>query len=131
MKALSTIRKLIAATLLLWLMGSAHALTVLDYNGNMRDQAHIRGSVTYVDQNKRCFKLHWSGVSKKLGSHSFSWEQTFRVTDGTVYQNGSWADMKKGIRVRITGQSDVVDTVRFAKKPGSPIPSNASRSSGG
>jgi tetratricopeptide (TPR) repeat protein len=48
-----------------------------------------------------------------------SYEDTYRVTEGTVYKNGSWADMKTGIRVSITGHSDVADTVEFFASTGS------------
>ena len=40
-------------------------------------------------------------------------EWTFSVTDGTVYKNGSWADLKPGAHVVVTGHSTVADTVQF------------------
>ena len=48
-----------------------------------------------------------------MGYYYFSNEQTYRVTDSTVYKNGSWANMTNGIVVRITGHSNVADTVEF------------------
>jgi tetratricopeptide (TPR) repeat protein len=47
-----------------------------------------------------------------------SYEDTYMVTEGTVYKNGSWADMKNGAHVRITGHSDVAYTVEFTASTG-------------
>lgn len=37
---------------------------------------------------------------------------------GTVYQNGSWADLKPGVHVVISGPSTVADTVAFSEGTG-------------
>jgi hypothetical protein len=51
-----------------------------------------------------------------MNFYSMSYQQTFRVTDQTVYKNGSWANIVKGAVVRITDRSDVVDTVEFGER---------------
>jgi tetratricopeptide (TPR) repeat protein len=67
-----------------------------------------------VDQNRRSFTIKWQGKGlTKMEHYYFSYEQTYRVTDSTVYKNGSWANMTNGIAVRITGHSDVADMVEF------------------
>jgi hypothetical protein len=119
-KPSSIIRMFIAAAVLLCSMDCVHGLTYYGSKGNAKFSDHIRGTISYVDRNKRFFRIHWSGVNKnpggRWGSSGWSNEATFRVTDQTVYKNGSWDDMKKGVQVRIAGQSgDVVDRVSFTK----------------
>ena len=107
-----TFRNLIAVALvLLGSMTAAPAITFVTARGIVQKTASISGTVIHVDQNRRSFTLQWKGRKSVRGQSSY--EQTYRVTDKTVYKNGSWATMAKGIVVRITGISDVVDTVEF------------------
>ena len=44
------------------------------------------------------------------------------MTDATVYKGGSWANVTKGVMVRVTGHSDVADTVEFTNAGFNPEP---------
>jgi hypothetical protein len=90
------------------------AVTYLNSEGHAVERGSLHGTVVQVDQNRRTFMLHWGGI-KYPGRQGGTHEQTFRVTDQTVYKNGSWANIVKGAVVKITGHSDVVDTVKFGK----------------
>jgi tetratricopeptide (TPR) repeat protein len=120
MKSLSTIHTLVAAALLL--LGSsttAPAITVLGWNGSPFEMRYISGRLTHVDQDRHSFTLEWKGpVPTKMEYFQLSFEQTYRVADGTVYKNGSWADMKNGAHVRITGHSNVADSLEFIASTG-------------
>jgi hypothetical protein len=102
--------------LLVGSMANAPAIMVRNRNGAALEKNHVSGRVSHLDQNRRCFTLTWQGKGlTKMEYYYFSYEQTYRVTDGTVYKNGSSADLKKGVHLRITGHSDVADTVEFTK----------------
>jgi tetratricopeptide (TPR) repeat protein len=95
-------------------MTDAPAIIIRKLNGTTVEVGSVSGSVTHVDQNRHTFTIRWQGKGlTKMEYHYFSYEQTYRVTGSTVYKNGSWANMTNGIVVRITGQSDVADTVEF------------------
>jgi hypothetical protein len=105
-----------AAMLLTGSMTNAPGIMVRNRNGAAVERGHVSGRVGRLDQNGHSFTLSWQGKGlTKMEYYHFSYEQTYRVTEGTIYQNGSWADMKKGIRVRIRGHADVADTVEFTK----------------
>ena len=76
---------------------------------------YFLGTVTRVDQNRRTFAVSWQGKGPtKMEYYHPKFEETYRVTDTTVYKGGSWANVTKGVVVRVTGHSDVADTVEFA-----------------
>jgi hypothetical protein len=101
-------RLIIVALLLLWSIQPVRALTFTNPMGGVQHANEITGTVISVNQRARSFALRWTtGTS--------SYEQTFAVRDATVYKNGSWAGIKKGVRVKIEGKSDGVDMVEFAK----------------
>jgi tetratricopeptide (TPR) repeat protein len=93
---------------------NAPAIMIRKLNGTALEVGYISGTVGHVEQKQHSFSLRWQGKGlTQMEHHYFSYEETYRITGGTVYKNGSWADMKNGIRVRITGHSDVADTVEF------------------
>ena len=100
-------------------IAKAPAIMIRKLNGGAVEVSSVSGTVTHVDQNRRSFTLHWQLKGLLKMEHYYpSYEDTYRVSEGTVYKNGSWGDMKTGIRVRITGHSDVADTVEFAASTG-------------
>jgi tetratricopeptide (TPR) repeat protein len=100
-------------------IAKAPAIVIHKLNGTEVEVGYVSGTVSNVDQDRHSFTLRWQGKGlTKMEHYYFSYDQAFRVTDGTVYKNGSWADMKKGIRVRITGHSDVADTIEFNTQTG-------------
>jgi hypothetical protein len=62
----------------------APALTIYKPSGHAAERASLHGTVAQVDQNRRSFILHWVPRSSGKGTHYFSYQQTFRVTDLTV-----------------------------------------------
>ena len=44
-----------------------------------------------------------------------SYQEDYQVTDSTLYKNGSWADIQKGVHVRIAGRSYEATFVEFTK----------------
>ena len=100
-------------------IAKAPAIMIRKLNGTTVEVKSLYGTVTHVDQNRRSFTLQWQLKGLLPMEHFYpSYEDTYRVTEGTVYKNGSWAEMKTGIRVRITGHSDVADTVEFTASTG-------------
>jgi tetratricopeptide (TPR) repeat protein len=96
------------------LLPNAHAITVQKLNGTALEVGYVAGTVGHVDQKQHSFSLRSQGKGlTQMEHHYFSYEETYRVTGNTVYKNGSWADMKNGILVRITGHADLADTVAF------------------
>jgi len=115
-----SVKSLVAIAILL--MGStskAPAIMIRKLNGTTVEVNTLYGTVTHVDQNQRSFTLHWQlkGLTA-MERYYPSYEDTYRVTEGTVYKNGSWADMKNGTHVRISGRSDVADNVEFTASAG-------------
>jgi hypothetical protein len=87
---------------------------VRNRNGAVAERPFVSGRVVHVDQGRHSFTLEWRGHGfTKMEYYYFNYQQTYRVTDGTVYKYGSWANMTKGVLVRITGHSDVAETVVF------------------
>jgi hypothetical protein len=92
------------AILLAGSIAKAPAIMIRKLNGTTVEVGSLFGTVTHVDQNRRSFTIHWQLKGLLKMEHYYpSYEDTYRVTEGTVYKNGSWADMKTGIRVSITG----------------------------
>ena len=110
---------LAVAILLAGSIAKAPAIVIRKPNGTEVEVGYVSGTVTNVDQNRHSFTLHSQGKGLlRMEYYHPSYEQAYRVTDGTVYKNGSWADIKKGIGVRIAGHSDVADTVEFITQTG-------------
>jgi len=67
-------------------------------------------AVIHVDQKNRSVTVHWlPSFSHKMGHSQASFEQAFAVTDATVYEHGSWENLAKGVTVRITGHSNMIE----------------------
>ena len=81
--------------------------------GTPKEMDPISGTVTSVDQSRRCFKLHFMAPVVVLMHSPFSHEETYSVTNATVYQKGSWTSVANGVIVTISGQRHVVSTGRF------------------
>jgi len=95
-------------------IAKAPAIMIRKLNGTTVEVKSLYGTVTHVDQNRRSFTLQWQLKGLLPMEHFYpSYEDTYRVTEGTVYKNGSWTNIKNGTYVRITGHSDVADTVEF------------------
>jgi tetratricopeptide (TPR) repeat protein len=110
----AALKLMAVAILLAGSLTTAPAIIIRKLNGTALEVGYVFGTVGHVDQKQHSFSLRWQGKGlTKMEYHYFSYEETYRVTGGTVYKNGSWADMKNGIRARITGHSDVADTVEF------------------
>jgi len=72
--------------------------------------------VSQVNQKRRSFTLTWRGKGMlKMERYWPSYQEEYEVTDGTVYKNGSWAKIQKGVHLRIAGQSYVATLVEFTK----------------
>jgi tetratricopeptide (TPR) repeat protein len=109
----------LAVAITLGSIANAPAIAIRKMNGTAVEVSSLSGTVTSVDQNRRSFTLHWQHKGLLPMEHYYpSYEETYRVTDGTVYKNGSWADIKNGTHVPITGHSDVADTVEFTASSG-------------
>jgi tetratricopeptide (TPR) repeat protein len=107
-------RNLAIAILLVGSIPKAPAIVIRKPYGDTVEVPYISGRVTHVDQNRRSFTVHWQLKGLLKMEHYYpSYEETYRVTEGTVYKNGSWTNIKNGTYVRITGHSDVADTVEF------------------
>jgi hypothetical protein len=76
--------------------------------GATQSANQISGVVGGVNQSRHSFSLRWT-------TGGSSYEQTFVVGPATVFKNGSWTDLKKGVQIKIQGKSDTVDTVEFVK----------------
>jgi len=110
----ATLDLITVAILVAGSMTNAPAIIIRKLNGTTVEVGSVSGSVTRVDQGRHTFTIRWQGKGlTKMEYYYFSNEQTYRVTDSTVYKNGSWANMTNGIVVRITGHSNVADTVEF------------------
>jgi tetratricopeptide (TPR) repeat protein len=102
------------ATILAALITPSAAITVHTLNGAAVEVRYFSGTVTRVDQNGRTFALGFQGKGlTKMGYYHPSLEETYRVTDATACKGGSWLNVTKGVTVRVTGHSDVAETVEF------------------
>jgi hypothetical protein len=108
MRRLPNVLELIAVALLLWPIQPVCALTFRNSMGAIEHANQISGIVGAVNQNRRSFLLRWT-------TGGSSYEQTFVLGPATVFKNGSWSNMKKGVRISIEGRSDTVETVEFVK----------------
>ncbi len=115
LKPLEPVARVIAvATILAAFITPSPAIIVHTLNGAAVEVRYFSGTVTHVDQRRRTFALTWQGKGlTKMGYYHPSFEETYRVTDSTAYKGGSWANVTKGVMVRVTCHSDVADTVEF------------------
>jgi hypothetical protein len=104
------------ATLLAGSMTNAPAISIRNSRGAILERKSLSGTVSHVDQKRRSFTLTWRGKGLlKMERYWPSYEEEYQVTAGTVYRNGSWDKMQKGVHVRIAGQSYVATFVEFTK----------------
>jgi len=104
------------AILLAGSMSNALAIGFRNRNGAVIEIGNISGTVSHVDQNRHSFTLTWRGKGMlKMERYWPSYREDYHVTDGTVYKNGSWANIQKGIYLRIVGHSYVATFVEFTK----------------
>jgi hypothetical protein len=108
MRRIPYILGLITVALLLWQIQPVFALTYRNTMGATQHTDQITGIVGGVNQSRHSFSLRWT-------TGGSSYEQTFVVSPATVFKNGSWSNMKKGVRITIEGRSDTVETVEFVK----------------
>jgi hypothetical protein len=108
MRRISEILGPITVALFLWQVQPVLALTYRNTMGATQHTNQIVGVVSAVNQSRRSFLLRWT-------TGGSSYEQTFVVNPATVFKNGSWSNMKKGIRISIEGRSDTVETIEFVK----------------
>jgi tetratricopeptide (TPR) repeat protein len=95
-------------------IAKAPAIAIRKMNGSAVDVAHVSGTLTHVDQGRRSFAIQFQGKGPtQMGYIHPSYEQTYIVTESTVYKNGSWAALKPGVQVVVSGHSTVADTVAF------------------
>jgi hypothetical protein len=104
------------ALLLAGPLTNAHAISIRNARGAILERRSLSGTVSHVDQKRRSFMLTWRGKGMlKMERYWPSYEEEYQVTVGTVYKNGSWAKMQKGIHLRIAGHSYVATFVEFTK----------------
>jgi tetratricopeptide (TPR) repeat protein len=115
LKPLAPVPRVIAvATILAAFITPSPAIIVHRLNGAAVEVRYFSGTVTHVNQRRRTFALRFQGKGlTKMGYYHPSIEETYRVTDTTAYKGGSWANVTNGVMVRVTGHSDVADTVEF------------------
>jgi hypothetical protein len=89
---------------LLWPTQPVSALTYRNTRGATQHADEISGVVGGVNQSRHSFILRWT-------SGGSNYEQTFAVSPATVFKNGSWSNMRKGVRITIEGRSDTVESV--------------------
>ena len=117
------IRVIAIATILARFITPTPAIMVRLPSGAAVEVRYFLGTVTHVDQNRRTFAVSWQGKGPtKMEYYHPKFEETYRVTDATVYKGGSWANVTKGVMVRVTGHSDVADTVEFTNAGFNPEP---------
>jgi hypothetical protein len=104
------------AILLAGSMTNAPAISIRNSRGAILEKRSLSGTVSHVDQKRRSFTLTWRGKGLlKMERYWPIYEEEYQVTEGTVYKNGSWARMQKGVHLRIAGRSYVATFVEFTK----------------
>jgi tetratricopeptide (TPR) repeat protein len=110
----AALRLIAVATLLAGSITNAPAIAIRNPNGAVIELKYLSGTVSRVDQSRHSFTLTWKGKGMlKMERYWPSYQEDYQVTDGTVYKNGSWANMQKGSHVRIAGHSYVATFVEF------------------
>jgi hypothetical protein len=95
---------------------NAPAISIRNPRGAILERKSLSGTVSHVDQKRHSFTLTWRGRGMlKMERYWPSYQEEYQVTDGTVYKNGSWAKIEKGIHLRIAGHSYVATLVEFTK----------------
>jgi hypothetical protein len=91
--------KLIAAAILLaGSITNAPAIAIRNPRGAVIEVGHLSGTVSRVDESRHSFTITWQGkVMLKMERSWPSYLEDYQVTDGTVYKNGSWANLQKGV----------------------------------
>jgi hypothetical protein len=104
------------AILLAGSITNSPAISIRNRSGAILERRRLSGTVSHVDQKGHSFTLTWRGKGMlKMERYWPSYEEQYQVTDGTVYKNGSWAKMQKGVHLRIAGHSYVATFVEFTK----------------
>jgi hypothetical protein len=121
---------LYVATVALLLLGSISASLAGPTPATNLMKSHV-GKVTKVNQNARTFTVHWMLADRiadadKIGL-THSKEATFKATDKTTYMvgtnnnEGSWSDLKVGLRVNVKdhaqGGDRIADNVQIVSSP--------------
>lgn len=102
------------AVLLAGSLTNARAIGVETPSGKVVELGSLSGVVSRVNLNKHTFTLKWQHKGNLPMEHYYpSYQQEYRVTDGTVYRNGTWTKLQNGARVRISGRSLVASEVEF------------------
>jgi tetratricopeptide (TPR) repeat protein len=110
----AALRFIAVAILLAGSITNAPAIAIRNPNGVVIEVGHLSGTVSRVDQSRHSFTLTWQGKGMlKMERYWPSYQEDYQVTDGTVYKNGSWANMQKGSHVLIAGHSYVATLVEF------------------
>lgn len=96
------------------------ALLLFGFNSVALADAPISGKVVNVDPNARTFTVQWVAPYQSrhgIATHDISHERTFKTTDKTTYEigntKGSWANVTKGARVKVTAHAGVADKVQI------------------
>ena len=104
------------AILLAGSISNAPAISIQNSRGAILERRSLSGTVSHVDQKRRSFTLTWRRKGMlKMERYWPSYEEDYQVSDSTVYKNGSWDKMQKGVHVRIAGQSYLATLVEFTK----------------
>jgi hypothetical protein len=108
---------LLAASVAVLLAGSltdGRAIGVTTAQGKMIELESLTGVVSHVDLSRHKFTLTWKGKGAlKMERYWPSYREDYRLTDATVYKNGSLAKLQNGTRVRISGRSYTASVVQF------------------
>jgi hypothetical protein len=97
---------------------NVRAIGVQVPSGKVVELGSLSGVVSHVNLNKHTFTLKWQHKGNLAMEHYYpSYQQEYRVTDGTVYKNGAWTTLQNGARIRIVGHSFVATEVQFLGPP--------------
>jgi hypothetical protein len=97
---------------------TGHAINIRNREGKVIELANLNGTVTRVDQARHTFTLTWKNKSTlKIERYWPSYSEQYSTTATTIYKNGSWANVQKGTRIKISGPGYVASLVQILTPP--------------
>jgi hypothetical protein len=107
-----------AAVLLAGTMTHAQAIGIRNREGKVIEVGSLTGTVSHVDVSKHSFTLTWKGKGAlKMERYWPSYQEDYKLSDSTVYRNGSLAKLQNGARIRISGPFYTASVVEFLGSP--------------
>src|SRR5262249_30087874 len=105
----SVMKKLFLIVTAVASLTTSKAITVIKPNCASVEQGAVLGTVTHVNQAQRSFTVRWEPIRRGYHQWNATYEVTVRVTDRTVFEKGSWANVVPGAGIKIKGSGDIVD----------------------